>query len=314
MSRRLRAAFILPIFLSACTSFSGAPDPVITVVQAQAMLKPYPPDEVVRRIEEMPADAERTSYRNRVVAAYVTAADAKYDQFRRGLSRNNKGGNVAFDLATLGLTSVATAWKSAAEELTTAATIAAGSRASINQRLYFQQTLPAILSLMDSKRLTVRSDILEGLSEPESVYTIQDAFSDIWRYQSAASIDGAIQDIAAAAADQSRKADLDYSKAVKFCRVSNDIGGSRRAIIVAIENLKKEAARPTAAPETVKADRAKIKEVLALTGATDPQVATDEPSTQLQVSAIGAHLRTLCTESDVQQFKNAVVEKGVPVP
>ncbi len=86
---------------------------------------------------------ERTIERNRVVASYLMAADAKYDQFRGDLSRNVKGGNVAFDLATLGLTGLALApGRRLREDLAAGATVIGGARASLNRELYFEKTLP----------------------------------------------------------------------------------------------------------------------------------------------------------------------------
>ena len=206
MARHL-CAFLAPaLFLSACTSFSGAPDPVISTVQAQKMIAGYSPEAVILALASLTSDAERTTYRNRVVASYLMASDAKYEQFRRDISKNVKGGNVAFDLATLGMTGLASQWAKAADELAAGATALAGGRATVNRELYFEKTLPTLMSLMESRRLTVRSDILKGLSQPESIYTMQDAFSDLWRYQSSATIDGAIQRAAAAAAERGRAA------------------------------------------------------------------------------------------------------------
>lgn len=301
------------LLLSGCTTFSGSPEPVITVAQAQAMIHNLEPDSVLLAMAQLPTEGERNSYRNRVVATYLMAADARYDQFRRDISKNAKGGNVAFDLATLGLTGLAATWKNAATSLATGANVVAGARASLNRELYFEKTLPALLSLMDSSRLTVRADILKGLSEPENVYSMEEAFGDIWRYQSAASIDGAIQQAAAAAAEEADEAKIDYSKAVQLCRVSNDIGATRRSIMFALEGLKKGANDPTNAQAAID-NRTKIRDVAKEAGVADAQIATDAQTTQTQVSAIASYLRSLCTEQNVAAFRDKVTAKGVTIP
>jgi hypothetical protein len=311
MSRLVSAAIAAAaLLLPGCTSFSGTPAPVITVAQAQALVADKLPDRVIANMATMSPD-QRTIERNRVVASYLMAADAKYDQFRGDLAGNVKGGNVAFDVLTLGLTGLASRWTSAAKDLAAGATVVGGTRASLNRELYFEQTLPTLLSLMDSKRLSVRTDILNGLAKPESEYTIEEAYSDIWRYQSAASIDGAIQQAAAGAAVDAQQAEYDYSKAVKLCRVPADVGGSRRSIMLAIDSLKRQAS--TADGQTAEANRTKIRDVAAAAGIADAALATDVPSTQAQVSQIGAYLRGLCSAEDVEAFKAKVQQAGVTV-
>jgi hypothetical protein len=299
--------------LSACASFDGAPKPVITVAQADQMVALYPPDTVIGQLATYQTDGERTTYRNRVVSSYLMAADAKYDEFRRDISKSIKGGNVAFDLATLGLTGVASVWAKAADELAAAATVMAGSRASLNKELYFERTLPILLSLMDSSRLKVRSDILKGLSEPESTYTMQDAFSDIWRYQAAASIDGAIQQAAGAAADEAKQVKLDYSKAVALCEVSAELGKGRKDIMRGIEKEKNQAATATDAAAAA-AHRATIQKVAIAAGMTDAKVAADKDATEAQVNSISDYVLTICSPETLATFRGAVIQAGVKLP
>lgn len=308
--------YFLPVIasalvLSGCTSFRGAPEPVITVAQAQSLTQGNLPGEVIGRMSTMTPD-QRTVERNRVVASYLMAADAKYDQFRGDLSQNVKGGNLAFDLATLGLTGLASRIKDSAQSLASAATVVGGARASLNHELYFEKTLPTLLSLMDSSRLAVRADILKGLARPETEYPIEVAFSDIWRYQAAASIDGAIQQAAAAAEQKAQKAEYDYSKAVKLCRVPQDVGGARHSIMVALDSVKKGASSANA--DTAAANRAKLRDVAVAAEVADAQLATDGASAQAQASQIAGYLRGLCSAEDVAAFKAKVQQAGVTVP
>jgi len=313
MVRLAYALFPASLLLAGCTSFSGAPDPVITVAQADRMVALYPPDAVIAQLATYETDDERTTFRNRVVSAYLMASDAKYGQFRRDISKNVKGGNIAFDLATLGLTGLASRWTSAAKDLAASATVLGGARASLNRELYFERTLPTLLSLMDSSRLTVRSDILKGLSEPESLYTMQDAFSDLWRYQSAASIDGAIQQAAAAAAEEAKQAKLDYSKAVALCEVSDELGKGRKDIMRAVE---KEARAAATEPDAAKAaeHRAVVQKVAVATGMADAEVAANEQATNSQLRAISDYLLTVCSPETLATFRSAVTQAGAQLP
>jgi hypothetical protein len=301
------------LLVTGCTSFSGVPQPVITVAQADRMIGLYPPDSVISQIATYETDGERTTYRNRVVSAYLMAADAKYDQFRGDLSRNVKGGNVAFDLATLGLTGVASRWTSMAKDLAAGATIAGGARASLSRELYFEKTLPTLLSLMDSRRLTVRSDILKGLSEPESIYTMQDAFSDIWRYQSAASIDGAIQQAAAAAAEEAKAAKLDYSKAVALCEVSDEVGKGRKDIMRVVEKEARAAAAATD-PAKIKEHRTVVQKVAIAAGVANAADAANVEATNAHLRAISDYLLTICSAETLAAFQSAAKQAGAKLP
>lgn len=302
------AAVALAILLAGCTSFSGSPQPVITIAQAQTLISGNLPNEVITRMAPMTPD-QRTIERNRVIASYMMAADSKYDQFRRDISQNVKGGNVAFDLATLGLTGLASQWKRAADELAAGANVVAGGRATINRELYFEKTLPTLLSLMDSSRLTVRADILRGLAQPETVYTIQDAYSDIWRYQAAASIDGAIQQAAAAASEKAQEAEIDYSKAVSYCTVPQAVATERQTIMWRLEDIAAEA--ETAAPDRAQAARQQIQQAALAAGVQGAVLSTDAATTNTQLKSIADYLLGLCAAEPVAAFKTRLTQAGV---
>jgi hypothetical protein len=307
MKKRFCALAVLSVCLSACASFSGAPDPVITVADAQSAITGNKPGEVIQRMKDMTAD-QRTLERNRIVASYLLAADAKYGQFRRRLSWDVKGGNVLFDVATLGLTGLASSWKSAADDLAAAATVVGGTRASLNRELYFEKTLPTLLSLMDSSRLAVRADILKGLAQPETAYTIQDAFSDLWLYEEAATIDGAIQQAAAAAARKADEVAIDYSKAVKFCTVSDAVANERLMAMTALEDLVDESKH---APAELAENRKILQQAAIAAGVSNAPLAANDADTSTQLDQISDYLLSLCNAEPVAAFKAKLTEKGV---
>lgn len=298
MRMRFCVLFAPTILLSACTSFDGQPKPVISPLKATALIEGQDPSQVVAHMSRLGAD-DRTLYRNRVVAGYLLAMDAQYYQFRRDLSRNVKGGNIGFDLATIGTTGVASLWAKGSKELAAIALALAGGRSSVNRELYFEKTLPALLSLMESKMLTVRSDILKGLSQPEDRYSIEEAFTDLWRYQSAASIDGAIQQAAAAAAAEAKAADVDYSKAVTFCRASNELADRRRTIQLALEAHERAAQDDTTKSAEA---RKRIQAAAIAAGMSDAKPATNAEEAQVQISYVAEHLLTICSDATLASF------------
>ncbi len=162
---------------------------------------------------------------------------------------------------------------------------------------------------MDSSRLTVRADILKGLAQPETQYTIEDAFSDIWRYQAAASIDGAIQQAAAGAAQRADEAAIDYSKAVNFCTVPKVVATERQTIMYALENLVTRAELAPVAD--AQAARALIQKAAIAAGIKDAALAPDAAATQSQLLGISDYLLSLCSAEPVATFKQRLIMAGV---
>ena len=300
MRRKLKRAYILiaPLVLSGCASFDGMPEPVIQSKTAiNAIEKNYQLDAVITAMASL-EEGPRTNYRNRVVSAYLLALDARYFDFRRDLSRNIKGGNIGFDLALLGLTGSAAIWDSAAAELSAVATAIAGGKASLNRELYFERTLPALIALMEAQRLDVRSDILRGLTEIESEYTIEEAFGDLARYQAAASLDGAIQKASEVAAGEGSRAKYDYSKAVELCSPDPDVAEARRTLL-----------RELNAGRQTSDGRLRYAKAAVAAGMVDARPTEDDEVAFLQSQKIGDFMRNICTMDGVEKYKNAIASQ-----
>tara|TARA_R110001606_G_scaffold74168_1_gene171742 strand:+ start:1129 stop:2103 length:975 start_codon:yes stop_codon:yes gene_type:complete len=288
----------LALLTSGCSSFDGMPEPVITsTVAVDTATKNYMYDSVIAKMGSM-EEGPRTVYRNRAVSAYLMAMDARYFDFRRGLARNIKGGNLGLDLALLGLTGSAAIWDKAASELAAVATAVAGGKASLNRELYFEKTLPALIALMEAERLTVRADILRGLTRTESDYTIEEAFSDLTRYQSAASLDGAIQRASEVAASEGAKAKYDYSKAIELCAVSTEVAVARRELLIELN-----AGRAT--PE----GRKSYAQAAAAAGMVEARPTEDETEAFLQSQKIGDFMRNICTMDGLDKYENAIASQ-----
>lgn len=301
MPLRKGAALLAAVMLAACSSFDGSPEPVFdadtTVADVQAK---YPFDTVVDYVSSQDGD-NRKVYRNRVVASYLLAMDARYFAFRRNLSRNLKGGNIGFDLALLGLTGSAAIWDQAASELAAAATAVAGARSGINRELYFERTLPALIALMEAERLSVRAEILRGLTQSEDEYTVQEAFADLHRYEAAASIDGAIQKASEIAGAHSAQARYDYTKAVELCEATDELADQRRAFFTELENGRETAEG--------RERYARAAQVAGLAGAE----ATEDPAVAFQQQqAIADYLRGICAAPTLELYKSKVDAEPEP--
>jgi hypothetical protein len=201
--------------LSACASVNSMPDPVLTVAATKPVTLAYPGTGYPRDVTN-PAD--RKAYRNDLIHNYLTAADARYLAFLRALSRQSKVSNIGFDVATLGLSGLASMISSAATELAAGAEFVTGTHSTVSKELYYDKTFTAITTAMEARRLQVRSEIELHLKQDDvDTYTLGDGFADVMRYQMATTIDGAVEDLTAAAAQQRAAAAERYKNAVEAC-------------------------------------------------------------------------------------------------
>jgi hypothetical protein len=283
----------LIVALSGCASFDGMPEPIFkadaTVAQVNAR---YAYDDVVDAIADKDDADDRKVYRNRVAAAYMMAIDARYFAFRRGLSRGMKGGNIGFDVALLSLTGSAAIWEKAADELAAIATGVAGARASFNRELYFERTLPALITIMEAKRLEARSTILRGLVQTEDEYTVQELFADLHMYEGAAGLDGAIQTASEIAAATKANAKYDYSRAVELCEAGADVVTARKAFMRELEDGRK-----------TPAGRARYARAAASAGVKDAEATAAPDAVLAQQQAIADYLRGICAIDLLDKFK-----------
>ena len=293
---KLAAGALFVCGLQGCASFDGMPEPVFaTDTAVSTITSRYAYDSVIVAMDGLD-ESGRAVYRNRVVTSYLMAIDARYFDFRRGLSREIKGGNIGLDIALLGLTGTASIWEKAADELAAGATAIAGGRASLNRELYFERTLPALITLMEAERLRVRTDILRGLARTESEYTIEEAFADITRYQSAATLDGAIARATASAAEDAREAEYDFDQAVVLCRPTPEAEQARRDL------LNQLGAPLATSGQTLTDGRARLARAAIATGLIGTAPATDEDTTISQFEAVGTYVRNICTADGVRDF------------
>lgn len=307
-SKLIFGSILSAMMVSGCATVDGAAEPIFSAKQGDAMIAKYKPDDVFERMPEETAAA--TTFRNRVVAAYFVAIDARYSEFKRGISRTGKTGHLAFDTLNLGLSGLGAMFGGAAQKLAAGSTAVSGLRGSFDRELFAEKTLPVLISLMDSKRLKVRSDILRGLSQDEGVYTMQDAFADLARYEAAGSIDVAIAEAAGVAAEQAKEADYDFSKAVELCNVDKATGEKRRKVMRALEILANSATADTAA---LTANRALLQKAVAAAGATPPEAIVDKKAADEAVTQVRDKLDLMCDSSEVDKLITDLNAAGVKV-
>jgi len=142
----------------------------------------------------------RFAYRNYVVASYTSAIDKRYRTFTDQLRSGSRGSALGFGLLQLGLTGATALAKEAdVSELATITAIATGARAVVDENVFFDRTMPAIIAAMDAERAGIKTDIARKKALSADRYSLDEAIDDLDRLQRAGRLDRALARITRAA-------------------------------------------------------------------------------------------------------------------
>lgn len=142
----------------------------------------------------------RFAYRNYVVASYTSAIDKRYRTFTDQLRSGGRGSALGFGLLQLGLTGATALAKEAdVSELATITAIATGAGAVVDENVFFDRTIPAIIAAMDAERAGIKTDIARKKALSADRYSLDEAIDDLDRLQRAGRLDRALARITRAA-------------------------------------------------------------------------------------------------------------------
>lgn len=275
------------VSLNGCASLNGAPEPIIPVSNSVKLAQGHDIEKAIRNIHSANAadrlNLGKQQYRDMVVAVYLNAIDARYQEFRGLLSGEGRGGAIGADLGIIGLTTAASLVEKSAGDLSAIAAAVAGGKGTVDKNLYFERTLPAILAAMDAERAKVRKHIVTSMRKNESEYPLEVAFGDLAAYESSASIDRAIDAITSSAAASRAIETVELEKVIKTCAKPEDLRSGHASISRLISELE------------TKNDLASLEALAAMTE-TDTTGATGLP----QGNAIREKLRSHpCTAAEL---------------
>jgi len=266
---RAGALLITLTVLSGCAALSGAAKPVTPVDTRLAFVKSYPEDQAYQAFYK-PTDTctanetacrgglTRKDYRDMIVALYLSAADARYEQFRLALSREAKGTTFGGNLAVLIMNGAAViSGDEARRALAASSAVVAGGQAAVTKDLFVEKTLPAVLASMDANRSTARAGIITKLRLGAGQYSLPEAIADVRGLEGQARFDEAVQTLTTTATANAaeKKKQLDAAYAVKL---QGPLAARKQALLLDLQTLDDaqldQAARALGA--AVAADRA----------------------------------------------------------
>jgi hypothetical protein len=198
------------LLLAGCASFRGAPEPITAADAIDPAVCPSNADVLAyyRADDAARSGLAQDQFRDFKISACIAAIDLNYAAFLKELRRQRIGTTLGGDLAVLTLSGIAAvANEGTANALAAASAGVVGARVAIDKDLYFEQTLPALESIIAANRAQVLLQIRtrQGGTSP---YTLADARIDIQAYQEAGNVDNAIKGLNGIAA----KADSDAAQ------------------------------------------------------------------------------------------------------
>lgn len=205
--------------LGACASFDAHPAPVLNISNVtstginvqDALTRFYSPRPGDR------GDLSQEGYRNMMIGTYLMAADLRFNEFRRHLSRQARGSNFGLDLGILGFAGGASvaAGQRTANILSAIAAGLTGTRSALNRDVFFDRTLPALFAAMDGARTDIRTSIMVNMRRSAAEYPLSVAFADLANYENAGSLDSAIERVTGDAVNRADEAQAQYAEAVE---------------------------------------------------------------------------------------------------
>ncbi len=211
-----------------CTSLRGSAEPVIPVRDRVNYVATYPEDTVYKTFfalkdncsngERPPVCRDgltRVQYRNMITALYMSAADARYEEFRTRLSQEAKGTAFGGNIAILLMNGISVvSGNEARRALAAGSAVVAGGQASVSKDLFIDKALSAVLASMDGARAEAKTRIVEKLRLSAEQYSLPEALADVRRVEEQARLDQAIQKLTSTAVadaeEKQKKLDVAY--------------------------------------------------------------------------------------------------------
>ena len=231
------------LLVQGCSSFQGAPnwDPA-AVKSSDALF-----DEYVDKFFRLNLPDERVSVRNEYMTKRIAQIDRGYIDYKQQLYSQRVGSAVGIDVATMTLAGAAAAVSDVGTK-TGAAAIAAlltGTKTSIDKNVYFDRTLPALLSQMDALRAEARAHLNAGALLPADRYSLSQADADLSDYRQAGTVPRAISAVtnqagqAQAAAEKVLRDRLPTEESIRGMLQQKGFSVQKAAVTNTTELLKK---------------------------------------------------------------------------
>lgn len=206
---------ITALGLVSCASTQGFPERVVSADEELADLK-ADFQTAKKKYSTLNTDDDPKRIRNEIINGRIAAIDIQFSLFQQGLHEQGVGLNIGSDAIVLGLGAAgALASGGTSQVLSATSGAVTGLKGSIDKKVFFEQTMPALFAQMIAKRKAVLVNIRTGLTKDPSQYPLQQGLADLEDYRYAGTIPGAISAVVENAGAESTQANQQLYQIVK---------------------------------------------------------------------------------------------------
>lgn len=214
----LLAVALGAVGLSGCTSLRGTQESALfssmAALKADSKLEDdqeYTRSSILDKYVDLEDDPElQKQYRNKTVAVFMDAIDENFHIYSSRLFNEGLQFGLGLEGSIVGLAATAALFPNSAPELASVIAAAGGAQATINKNLYFDRTLPALITTMDARRIGIESEIMGKLKRSVADYPMEAALRDLRRYQNTGTLFRAVADVTSNAAEDKKAAEEKY--------------------------------------------------------------------------------------------------------
>ena len=222
-------------------------------------------DGLMSTLLESPLLAET---RNKFIRARLVAIDIRYFEFITNLQSDRQTADAGVQLAqiALGVAGVATSGTRTKSNLAAAAATLAGVKAVIDKEYYFDKTVPALVAIMNAKRLGVLKEIRRSMTLDPDTYGAQDVIAHLDQYARVGHLAEAVTAVEVLAKAQEIAFEAEIRTIAPASAENIDLTGKLNLLLAKLKT-----------PDVAKTHQAKISKVIELLGGTpDPKHSYDE--------------------------------------
>lgn len=193
-------------------------------------------------IEQANASGATKEVRNKFIDGRMALYDIRYREFIQKLGGNKQILDTTSDILLLGLNAAGalTGGVQAKANLAAGAMMITGSKTSIDKNFYFEKTMPALISTMNNQRKVVLLRLLNGRKNQIDDYSMTQALADLFDYEQAGTVFGAIETIQADAGVKAAALDAEIQDIVPASKVQiKDMKTINRAVAALITDATK---------------------------------------------------------------------------
>ncbi len=160
----------------------------------------------------------RQNIRDQYSRKMIAVIDKRYNDFLDDLVTKRKGFDASADITAISLDTASVLFTPVTTKsiLAGLSALTTSGKTSINKAYFYEQTLPVLITQMESNRQSVLADIMEGLAADDDIYPLHHVVRDLNRYFAAGTIDGALVEIQKQAAKKADDAQVRIRKEIDY--------------------------------------------------------------------------------------------------